>query len=95
MNYYVYILANKRHTVFYTGMTNDIYRRAFEHKIKFNKGFTQRYNCDQLLYFEEFSSKIEAIAREKELKKFRREIKFQLIRKDNPEFRDLSAGWVD
>jgi putative endonuclease len=47
------------------------------------------------LYFEEFSSKIEAIAREKELKKFRREIKFQLIRKDNPEFRDLSAGWVD
>lgn len=79
--------------MFYTGFTKDIERRISEHKKKVNKGFTQRYNVDQLLYYEEYSSAGEAINREKELKKFRREWKLQLIRRMNPGLRDLSEGW--
>ena len=91
MIYYVYVLSNKKHTVFYTGVTNDIVRRVHEHKDRKNHSFTSRYNCYQLLYFEEYSSIMEAIAREKELKKFPREWKFQLISRMNPEWIDLSG----
>jgi putative endonuclease len=91
--YYTYILSNKRHTVFYTGVTNNIVRRTYEHKAKINHGFTWRYNCDKLRYFEEYASIKEAIAREKELKKFRRDWKFQLISRMNPTWRDLSDDW--
>lgn len=93
MTYYVYILSNKHHTVFYTGVTNNIARRTYQHKNKVNKGFTSKYNCDQLLYYEEFSFIKDAIAREKQLKKFRREWKFELISRKNPEWIDLSKDW--
>jgi len=95
MSYSVYILSNERHTVFYTGITNNLERRTLEHKLRLNSGFTKKYNCDQLVYFEEFTSIEQAIDREKELKKFRREWKLQLIRSFNPEFIDLSMNWYD
>ena len=95
MIYYVYILTNKHHTVLYTGVTNNIERRVFEHKLKVNHGFTARYNCDRLVYFEEFQKISVAIRREKQLKKYRREWKHNLIKQMNPEWRDLSDGWYD
>lgn len=93
--YFVYILTNWKHTVFYTGITNNIERRVFEHKIKFNKGFTNRYNCNQLVYYEEFGYVWDAIHREKQLKKYRRDWKKNLINSMNPDWQDLSAGWYD
>ena len=65
MSYFVYILSNRRRTVFYTGVTNNLKRRVIEHKSKIGGGFTRKYNCDELVYFEEFSMIVEAIAREK------------------------------
>jgi putative endonuclease len=93
MSYYVYILSNKRRTVFYTGITNNLPRRISEHKAGRNHGFSWQYNCHEILYFEEYSSVVEAIAREKVLKKFRRHWKFQLIRAMNPGVVDLSKEW--
>ena len=95
MIYYVYILTNKHHTVLYTGVTNNIERRVFEHKTKVNPGFTARYNCDRLVYFEEFQSIRIALHRERQLKKYRREWKENMISQMNPEWRDLSDGWYD
>ena len=95
MIYYVYILTNKHHTVLYTGVTNNIERRVFEHKTKVNPGFTARYNCDRLVYFEEFQSIRIALHRERQLKKYRREWKENMICQMNPEWRDLSDGWYD
>lgn len=64
MTYYVYIMTNQRHTVLYTGITNDIVRRSFEHKTKDNKkSFTARYNCNKLVYYEEFAWKADLIAK--------------------------------
>jgi putative endonuclease len=91
--YYVYIVANQRHTTLYTGMTNSLERRVFEHKTSLNKGFTYRYNCDKLVYYEEFDHVLKAIAREKQLKKYHRAWKEELITKMNPEWKDLSEGW--
>jgi putative endonuclease len=63
-----YIMSNKRQTVLYTGMTNNLARRVFEHKSHAIKGFTQKYNCDDLLYYEIFETPAEAIVREKQIK---------------------------
>jgi putative endonuclease len=94
MKYYVYILSNKYHTVFYTGVTNDVVQRIQKHKGGFyRKAFSKMYNCHVLLYFEEFTNQQEASDREVDLKRFRRDWKLQLIRKMNPELRDLSEGW--
>ncbi len=93
MSYYVYILTNKRHTVFYTGVTNNLERRVREHKARDTPGFTKKYNCTILLYFEEYGIIHDAIAREKVLKKYRRDWKFQLIAKENPLFEDLAKDW--
>lgn len=93
--YYVYILANWKYTVFYTGVTNDLVRRVFEHKLKLNKGFTSKYNCHKLLYFEEFGDIMDAIHREKQIKKYKRAWKKNLINSMNPEWRDLSEGWYE
>ena len=71
--YYVYILTNKHHNVLYTGVTNDLERRCYEHKEKKIKGFTQKYNVDKLIYFERFDSIDSAIAREKQIKGFSKE----------------------
>lgn len=62
--YFVYILTNNRHTVYYTGFTNDLYRRVYDHKNKLIKGFTYKYNCSKLLYYEQYLSTEEALHRE-------------------------------
>lgn len=94
MTYYTYLTTNRWHTVLYIGMTNNIQRRIAEHKGKVNKSFTQRYNCDKLVYFEEFSTPMQAIVREKFLKKrFTRKMKEDLINSINPEWKDLSEEW--
>ena len=93
--YSVYILSNHRHTVLYVGVTNNLELRVFQHKAKLNKGFTSKYNCEKLLYYEEFRDVREAINREKQVKKYRREWKENLINQMNPEWNDLSEGWYD
>ena len=88
MAYYVYLLASKKHGTIYLGVTNDIVRRVYEHKAKAVAGFTSRYSVDKLVWFEIYEDAITAIAREKELKKWRRDWKIRLIEEQNP-------GWVD
>ena len=88
--YYVYIMSNTSDTTVYIGVTNDIQRRVSEHKSGLIPGFTQKYNCTKLLYFEEYSDINQAIEREKKLKKWRREKKDWLIKTLNPEFKDLA-----
>lgn len=88
-NYYVYILASRRNGTLYIGVTNNISRRIFEHKEKFNNGFTKRYNVVKLVYYEIFEDINEAILREKRLKKWNRNWKLSLIEKDNNAWRDL------
>jgi len=91
---FVYILTNKNKTVLYIGVTSNILKRIYQHKNKQYKGFTSKYNCDLLVYFEEYSDIVEAIAREKQLKKGNRKRKIALIEAKNPEWNDLSEGWV-
>lgn len=90
-DFYVYILTNKNKTVLYTGVTNDIRRRLKEHREKKNpKSFTARYNVEFLIYYEHFGWIQLAIAREKEIKDLRRELKLDLIRNFNPELQFLN-----
>ena len=88
--FYVYIITNKRNTVFYTGVTNNIERRIQEHKEKLVEGFSKKYNIDKLVYCEEFNDVEEAIQREKQIKAGSREKKINLIKNVNREFRELS-----
>ena len=90
-HYYVYILSNQRNTVLYTGVSNDLIRRLWEHKNSTDKGFTKRYNVEKLIYFEDFSSIGDAIAREKQIKAGSRKKKIDLIESMNPEWKDLST----
>ena len=87
--YYVYILSNAHNTVLYTGVTNDLQRRCFEHKQKIIKGFTQKYNVDKLVYFEQFDFAESAIAREKQIKGYSRAKKNALINSFNKEWIEL------
>jgi putative endonuclease len=87
--YYVYILSNASRTL-YIGVTNDLVRRVWEHKQKVKPGFTEKYHVHQLVYFEEAAHPQVAIAREKELKGWRRARKIALISAANPTWRDLS-----
>lgn len=89
MNYYVYILTNKHNTVLYTGITNDIKRRCYEHKHKIVEGFTAKYNVSKLVYYEYFEDVNAAIQREKQIKGWLRRKKIELINSINPEWRDL------
>ncbi|QQS35714.1 MAG: GIY-YIG nuclease family protein [Ignavibacteriales bacterium] len=93
-NYYIYLLTNKNNSVLYTGMTNDLNRRVYEHKNKLVEGFTKKYNVDKLVYFEMTSDVNAAIRREKEIKKWRREKKNWLVLSMNPEWKDLSGGLI-
>ena len=93
-NYYVYLLTNWNNKVMYVGVTNNLERRMYEHKHKLVEGFTQKYNIDKLVYFEETRDVHAALAREKEIKKWRREKKNALVLKDNTEWSDLSEGWL-
>jgi putative endonuclease len=90
--YWTYIMASEHRTL-YTGVTNDLERRLFEHRQGDVEGFTRRYNCHRLVYFEAADDPITAIAREKQIKGWVRERKVALIEKGNPEWRDLSAQW--
>lgn len=87
--FFVYIMTNKYNTVLYTGITNNLMRRVFEHKNKVNKGFTSRYNVDKLVYFEVFGDPITAITREKQIKGWLRNKKIKLINTINPKWEDL------
>lgn len=88
--FFVYILASRKHGTLYIGITNDLIRRVYEHKDKIVRGFTARHNITKLVYFEIFEDPITAITREKQLKKWRREWKIQLIQSKNPEWVDLA-----
>ena len=87
--FYVYILAGKSGTL-YTGVTNNLVRRVFEHKQKLVPGFTQKYNITQLVWFEEHGRATSAIAREKQIKAWTRAKRIALIEKDNSHWKDLS-----
>ena len=87
--YYVYIMTNKANTVFYTGVTNDLSRRVYEHRQKLMKGFTRRYNATKLVFFEVCNDIEAAITREKQNKAGSRQDKIELIRTANAEWRDL------
>jgi putative endonuclease len=86
--YYVYILASKSRAL-YTGLTNNLDRRIYEHKNKIVKGFTAKYNIERLVYYEEYNDISLAIAREKEIKGWRRKKKIELIESTNPEWKNL------
>lgn len=88
MQYYVYIIGNERPTL-YIGVTNNLIRRVYEHKSKFVEGFTKKYSLTKLFYFEIFSSIQDALNREKQLKHWNREWKLNLIKKVNPNLKDL------
>ena len=90
--YYVYIMTNKSRTL-YTGVTNDLKRRVYEHKHKLVPGFTSRYNITQLVYFEMTQDVRAAIAREKQIKGWLRAKKIALIESANPHWQDLSDTW--
>lgn len=92
---YIYILTNKSKTTLYIGVTNNLQRRVLEHKTSLVDGFTKKYNLNELMYFEEFSQIERAIAREKQLKKWHKEWKWNLIKETNPSLVDLSTGWFE
>jgi putative endonuclease len=89
---YIYILASKPYGTLYTGVTNDIVRRVYEHKSKLVPGFTSRYAVDQLVYYEQLDDPERAILREKQIKNWTRAKKVKVIRDFNPEWVDLYPG---
>lgn len=89
MNYYVYILANKRNGTLYIGITSDLIKRVWQHKEKFVEGFTKKYSVSNLVYYEQYKDPNAAIKREKQLKSWNRKWKLDLIEKQNPTWRDL------
>jgi len=93
MPYYVYILTNWTDKVMYVGVTKDLMRRLYQHKNELIPGFTSKYNVHKLVYFEETDDVLTALEREKEIKKWRREKKNNLVEKWNPEWKDLSSEW--
>ncbi len=93
-HYYVYIMTSPSGTL-YTGMTNNLQRRAYEHRNKLIEGFTKKYNVTRLVYYELFHDVRDAIAREKQIKSWRRSKKLDLIKSLNPTWRDLSEEWDD
>jgi putative endonuclease len=86
--YYVYILASRKHGTLYVGVSNDLVRRIYEHEAKLAPGFTSRYGVDRLVWFECYDAASSAIAREKEIKKWRRDWKIRLIEESNPDWLD-------
>ena len=90
----VYIVANRRRGTIYTGVTSNPPRRAFEHHEGLVKGFSARYGCKTLVWYELHETMIDAITREKQIKGWLRVKKIALIRQLNPEWEDLSEGWI-
>lgn len=92
--FYVYIMASKTGTL-YVGFTNNITQRVYQHKQHLVPGFTAKYNVDRLLYCESFNDAFSAIGREKQLKKWSRQKKINLIDSENPQWNDLSKDWYE
>ena len=86
---YVYILSNKNRTTFYIGVTSNLIKRVYEHKNHLVKGFTDKYNVVDLIYFEEYNLLVDAIKREKQLKGWCREKKLSLVKENNPTLEEL------
>ena len=91
--YAIYIMTNYSQTSFYIGVTGNLQKRVWEHKNKFVEGFTKRYNIDRLVYYELTDSVETALNREKQLKRWHRDWKINLIKEMNPQFKDLSTDW--
>ena len=92
--YYVYIMTNHSGTL-YTGVTNNLERRVYEHKHKLVPGFASKYKITKLVYYEEGNDMDEALAREKQIKGWVRRKKIALIESINPEWKDLSLSWIE
>jgi len=92
--YFTYVMASRSHTL-YIGITGDLQRRVFQHKWKEHAGFTARCNCDRLVWFEGYQEVVQAIAREKQLKGWKRSRKIDLIESVDPAWIDLSRDWFD
>jgi len=90
----IYIMANKRNGTIYTGVTSDLVKRVYEHKQDFVPGFTSRYDCKLLVYYEQFEHMVDAIEREKQIKGGSRKKKLNLIEMMNPDWQDLYDGLV-
>jgi putative endonuclease len=90
--YFVYILTSSAGT-WYTGITNNLQRRVYQHKHKLIDGFTKNYNVNRLVYYEIFPNVRDAIGREKQIKGWRRSKKIDLIRSMNPKWKDISEEW--
>jgi putative endonuclease len=87
--FHIYITTNKINSVLYIGVTSNLEKRIYEHKLKIREGFTEKYNVNKLVYYEEFDDIGMAIQREKRLKKWNRDWKIKLIEDFNPEWKDL------
>ena len=92
MQYYVYLLSSEKYGTLYTGVTSDLIKRVYEHKESLVDGFTKKYKVHQLVYYETHDDIHEAILREKQIKKWNRDWKINLIEKDNPHWIDLYDG---
>ena len=92
--YFVYLLVSKRNGTLYVGVTSNLKKRIYEHKNKLIEGFTKKYNVDKLVYYEETNDVNIAIKREKQLKKWNRKWKIELIEKSNPNWNDLAKDWI-
>ena len=95
MSYYIYITSCTNHTLFYTGVTNNLVKRIYQHKNKLTDGYTAKYNLGKLLYFEECNNPMIAIEREKQIKKYSQKKKIALIVEKNPGMYDLYDQIVD
>lgn len=92
--WYIYIMTNKPQGVIYIGITDNLQERVKEHKLKiYPNSFTAKYNCDKLVYFEEWNDEFEASIREKQFKKWKRDWKIKLIEEMNPSWMDISINW--
>lgn len=92
--YYVYMMTNKHHNVLYIGVTNNLIRRVYEHKEGLIEGFTKKYNCHELVWYQQTDDVTAAITQEKRMKKWKREYKENVIREMNPEWKDLYYNLV-
>ena len=92
--YYIYIITNKKNGILYIGMTGNIKQRMTQYKKKYTRGFANKYELDILVYYEKFESIIEAIKREKQIKKWNRQWKINLINDLNPDWNDLSHFFI-
>jgi putative endonuclease len=88
-NYYIYIITNYTNTTLYIGVTNNLIKRVYQHKSEVVDGFSKTYKLNKLVYFEQTSDIMSAIQREKQLKNWHRDWKMNLIKQNNPEFKDL------